>query len=68
MKTKSITPAVRKWTASELRKLKPARRDAILRAAAALAERDYRYDKQLTDFEAFGKDEIYGDSSNTETG
>lgn len=67
MQTKNTDATTRRWTASELRKLPPAQRDAILEAAAALAEEDYRNDKELTAFEAFGRDEIYGESSSTET-
>jgi hypothetical protein len=55
---KKAAPEVRSWTAAELRKLPPAQRDAILEAAAALAEEDYRSDAQLTAFEAFGKDDL----------
>ena len=43
----------RRWTAAELRKLPAAERDAVMRAAAALAEADYRYDPELTAFEAY---------------
>ncbi len=57
----------RRWTATELRKLTQAERDAILEAAAKLAENDYRLDKELTAFEAFGEKDIHVDSSNTET-
>jgi hypothetical protein len=57
----------RRWTAAELRKLPPAERDAILAAAAARAEAEYRNDPALTDFEAYGKDDLYGDSANAET-
>ena len=39
----------------------------MLQAAAALAEEDYRKNPELTAFEAFGKDDLYGDSSNSET-
>ena len=46
----------RNWTASELRKLPAHERDAILEAAAALAEADYRNNPDLTAFEAFGKE------------
>lgn len=62
-------PAVppRAWTAAELRKMPAAQRDAILRASAALAEADYRNDPALTAFEAFGKDDLYGHSSSTES-
>jgi hypothetical protein len=57
----------RRWTAAELRKLPPKERDAILEAAATLAEEEYRNDPELTAFEAFGKDDLDGDSSSTET-
>ena len=53
------------WTAAELRRLPPAERDAILMAAAELAEADYRNDPQLTAFEAFGEEDLYGHSSDT---
>ena len=53
----------RRWTAAELRRLPPEQRDAILERAAILAEADYRNDRELTAFEAFGKDDLYGDSS-----
>ncbi len=57
----------KRWTAAELRKLPAAQRDAILAEAAALAESEYRTNPELTVFEAFGKDDLYGESSNTET-
>lgn len=57
----------KRWTARELRKLPSIERDAILEAAAAMAEKDYRHDSELTAFEAFGSDDLYGESSNTET-
>lgn len=60
-------PAKKRWTAAELRKLLPSERDAILEAAAAVAEEEYRSNPELTAFEAFGKDDLYGESSNTET-
>ena len=56
----------KRWKASELRKLPPEERDAILEAAAALAEADYRDNPELTAFEAFGKDDLHVDSSSTE--
>jgi hypothetical protein len=56
------------WTAEELRKLPPEQRDSILEAAAASAEEEYRTNPDLTDFEAFGDKDLYGDSSSTETG
>lgn len=57
----------KQWTAAELRKLPAAERDAILEAAAALAEQEYRNNPELTAFEAFGKGDLYVDSSATET-
>jgi hypothetical protein len=39
----------------ELMKLPPERRDEILAAAAELAEAEYRTNRDLTDFEAFGE-------------
>jgi hypothetical protein len=53
----------KKWTATELRKLPAEQRDAILEAAAALAEEIYRNNPELTDFEAFGEDDLYGEST-----
>jgi hypothetical protein len=60
-----ISPA-RRWTAEEVRKLPPAARDAILLAAALQAEQDYRGNTDLTDFEAFGGEDLHGESSNSE--
>jgi hypothetical protein len=51
------------WTAAELRKLPAQQRDAILEAGAALAEEIYRHDPSLTDFEAFGEEDLYGEST-----
>jgi hypothetical protein len=45
---RSVTP-----TASELRQMRSADRDAILRTAAAQAENEYRNNIELTAFEAF---------------
>jgi hypothetical protein len=53
----------KKWTAKELRQLPADERDAVLKAAAALAEELYRNNPALTDFEAFGEDDLYGEST-----
>ena len=66
MKTESLVSLAHQWTAAELRQLSPAQRDMIMEAAAALAEQEYRNDTALTAFDAFGKDDIYGDSSGAE--
>ncbi len=52
-------------TPSELRQLPREQRQAILAAAAALAERDYRENKELTGFEAFSEEELNVDESDT---
>ncbi len=62
-----LAQSERIWTASELRKLPAAERDAILSAAAVLAEADYRNDPELTAFETFGEGYLYGFSSSTTT-
>ena len=64
--SKSETHRARTWTAAQLRKLSPNERDAILEAAAAAAEKEYRTNRQLTAFEAFGEDDRHADSSNDE--
>jgi hypothetical protein len=60
--------STRPMTAERLRKLSPRKRDALLKAAARVAAKDYRHDKRLTAFEAFGKDDIHGESASAETG
>lgn len=44
-------------TTAELRKMPRTQRQAILAAAAELAEPDYRDDKELTGFDAFSEEE-----------
>lgn len=56
------------WKAEEMRKLPSKERDAILEAAALAAENQYCTDQQLTDFEAFGKDDLHGESTATPAG
>ena len=66
MSTELIPATGKRWTAAELRKLPPHQRDAILEAAAAHAEAEYRNNPALTAFEAFGKDDLHGDSSDAQ--
>ncbi len=54
---------VSRLTAAELRKLPREKRQAILAAAAELAEEDYRSDKELTGFEAFSEEELDDDET-----
>ncbi len=56
----------RPWTATELRKLPPAERDAILAEQAAALADDYRNNPELTDFEAFGDEDLYVDGPDPE--
>jgi len=67
MHTEKTPTTSKRWTAAELRKLPAAERDAILEAAAALAEKDYRNNPELNAFEAYGKDDLYGESASAET-
>lgn len=53
-------------SARELRRLPAHERDSILEAAAEAAEAEYRNNRDMTDFEAFGKDDLHGSSSNVE--
>lgn len=61
--TTPVADPQRRWTATELRRLPAAERDAILAAAAALAADEYRNDAALTAFEAFGEGDLYVHSS-----
>lgn len=59
---KPVQPEVRPGSAarvspSELRKMPREQRQAILAAAAEMAEEDYRLDKELTGFDAFSEEE-----------
>lgn len=59
-------PSKKVWTATELRKLPPAKRDAILLAAARRAAKQYRTNPELTAFEAYGRSDLHVNSSNTD--
>ena len=52
-------------TPAELRKMPREQRQAILAAAAEMAEQDYRSDKELTGFEAFSEEELDDDESDS---
>lgn len=57
MPTTNLNPPPRAPSASELRRLPPDQRDAVLVAAAEAAEADYRNDRDLTAFKAFGEED-----------
>ena len=67
MISKPTTPAGT-WKASELRRLPPGERHAILEGAAAHAEQEYRTNQTLTGFEAFGEDDLHGKSTASPAG
>lgn len=52
-------PPTRNLSAQEMRNMPAEQRDQLLALAAAAAEVDYRQDSNLTDFEAFGEDDLY---------
>ena len=54
---------VRRWTATELRRLPREQREAILAAAADLALDEYTINSDLTAFETFGEGDLHGTSS-----
>ena len=56
----------RKITARDLLKMPLEERDKVLEQMAILAETLYRNDPELTAFEAFGPDDLYGESSSSE--
>jgi hypothetical protein len=66
MNAKEIVLPPKRPSARELRRLSAAERDAILSAAAHDAEKEYRTNRQLTQFEAFGENDLHGESSNTQ--
>ena len=63
MATTELAPLTHTWSASELRRLPPDQRDAALATAAERAASDYNHDHALTAFEAFGPEDIHGDSA-----
>ena len=63
MKVREAKVVVAKMPASELRQMPREQRQAILAAAAELAEEDYRTDKELTGFQAFSEEELDDDES-----
>ena len=53
-----LPAALGRRTPSALRMMPREERQAVLAAAAALAEEDYRDDKELTGFDAFSEEEV----------
>jgi hypothetical protein len=58
-----VPPVVARITPGELRKMPREERQAVLAAAAAMAENDYRDDKELTGFDAYSEEEVDDDES-----
>lgn len=63
----TTTTTGKRWTAAELRRLPAHERETVLEAAAEQAEQEYRTNRELTAFEALGKDDLHVDSASTET-
>ena len=55
----------KRWTAAELRALPASQRDAILADVAERAVNAYASGSDLTQFEAFGEEDLHGYSSDT---
>ena len=64
MTTKTASP--HPLTAAEIRQLPAAERDALLAAAAAAAAQEYLSNPALTAFEAFGEEDLHGESSDSQ--
>ena len=62
----SAATSVQRLSVSELRKLPLLERNAILEAQAALAFANFRDGPLMTDIEAFGEDDLHGESSSAE--
>jgi len=60
--TEAVMPGVG-LSPAELRKLSREQRQAILEAAATLAEAEYRSDAEMTDYEAFSEEDLNGNES-----
>ena len=59
----AAAPAPAPLTPAELRRMPREQRQAVLAAAAEMAEDDYRTDRELTGFEAFSEEELNDDES-----
>jgi len=57
--------AAARVTPGELRRMPREQRQAVLAAAAEIAEQDYRDDKELTGFDAFSEEELDDDEADS---
>lgn len=57
-----LSDAVKRLSARDLLKMHPDEQRNILEKMAIEAENDYRYNPSLTDFEAFGEDDLYDET------
>src|SRR5438094_9368610 len=55
------------WSVREIGRLPPEQRGILLEASAALAAKEYEEDAELTAFDAYREDDLYVDSSDTQT-
>ncbi len=61
-----FTQGVTWWSAGEIGRLPVDQRDILLEASAIVAADAYHTDPELTAFDAFGEDDLYGDSASSE--
>jgi hypothetical protein len=54
------------WAPNEVGRLPIEQRDIILEASATIAEEEYRTNPELACFDAFGEEDLYADSANSE--
>ena len=54
------------WTAAEVGRLPIKQRDILLEGSATVAAREYNENPELTAFDAYGEDDLYGDSASSE--
>jgi hypothetical protein len=67
MSTANASAKPSAWSVEELRRMPPLQRDSILAAAADAAALEYEQDALLTDFEAFGAEDLHGESGDAQT-
>ena len=61
-----FTQGVTWWTPAEIGRLPVDQRDILLEASATVAAPEYHTNPELTAFDAFGEDDLYGDSASSE--
>ena len=63
---RDFTASATWWHAGEIGRLPVDQRDILLAASTAVAVQEYETNAELTAFDAFGEDDLYGDSASSE--